>query len=290
MIFYKTVSSGNDFLHIAVEDLAEFLRLCPGQAPGVTDLSKSSKGRLAELLCQRHSGAGADGIIYYSLRSLRETEINFEIFNRDGTEAELSGNGMAGLSALMFYLGLFKDQLVLNTHTGPKTHFLLHQDGRNFQLKIEIGKPVFHNTDFFPFLEPNKLVYTFEDIRFHPVSVGNPHAVVVLEKELLDDELERMGNVLESADIFPKRTNVELVYYKDRENNRVFYYERGVGRTLSSSTGSAAVFAVLQKLDLLKGPDPLTIKTPDGKIKIYGNGSIYIENFSKIVYKGILLG
>lgn len=287
MIFYKTVSSGNDFLHIAVEDLAEFLKLCPGQAPGVTDLSTSSKGRLAELLCQRHSGAGADGVIYYSLRDMK---IDFEIFNRDGTEAELSGNGMAGLSALMFYLGLFKEQVILNTRTGPKTHFLLLQDGRNFNLKIEIGKPVFHNTDFFPFLEPDQFDYTFENIRFYPVSVGNPHVVVILEKELPDNELERMGKALESANIFPKRTNVELVYYKDRKNNRIFYFERGVGPTLSSSTGSSAVFAVLKKLGLLKGADSFTIATPNGEIRIYGNESIYIENFAKIVYKGILLG
>lgn len=287
MVFYKTVSAGNDFLHIAVEDLAEFLRLCPGRMAGVTDLSKQSRGCLAELMCHRHTGAGADGVIYYSIG---ENEMDFEIFNRDGSEAELSGNGMAGVSALMFYQGIFKDSLILNTRTGPKTHFMLERDGRDFRLKIEIGKPSFHNTTFFPFLEPEKLVYTHEQIRFHPVSVGNPHVVVLLEKELPDNELEKLGELLESADIFPMRTNVELVYYQDHENNRVFYYERGVGQTLSSSTGSAAVFAVLKKLGLLKGAESLTIATPDGKINIYGDTSIYIENFTKIVYKGILMG
>ncbi|HLP60950.1 MAG TPA: diaminopimelate epimerase [Candidatus Deferrimicrobium sp.] len=287
MIFYKTVSAGNDFLHIAVEDLAEFLRLCPGRMPGVTDLSKSSRGRLAELMCHRHTGAGADGVIYYSIG---ENEMDFEIFNRDGSEAELSGNGMAGISALMFYQGIFKDSLILNTRTGPKQHFMLERDGRHFRLKIEIGKPNFHNTTFFPFLEPERLLYTHENISFYPVSVGNPHIVVLLDKELPLDELEQMGKILESAAIFPMKTNVELVYYQDHENNHVFYYERGVGHTLSSSTGSAAVFAVLKKLDLVKGNQSLTIATPEGKINIYGDGSIYIENFTKIVYKGILMG
>ncbi|HLP46806.1 MAG TPA: diaminopimelate epimerase [Candidatus Kapabacteria bacterium] len=287
MIFYKTVSAGNDFLHIAVEDLAEFLRLCPGRMPGVTDLSKTSRGHLAELMCHRHTGAGADGVIYYSIG---ENEMDFEIFNRDGSEAELSGNGMAGISALMFYQGIFKDSLILNTRTGPKKHFMLERDGRDFRLKIEIGKPNFHNTTFFPFLEPGRLVYTHENISFYPVSVGNPHVVVLLDKELPFNELEQMGKMLESAAIFPMKTNVELVYYQDPENSRVFYYERGVGHTLSSSTGSAAVFAVLKKLDLVKGNQSLTIATPEGKINIYGDGSIYIENFTKIVYKGILMG
>lgn len=286
MIFYKSVSAGNDFLHVAVEDLAEFVETTPGRALGVTDLSKTSKGRLAECLCQRQAGPGADGVIFYSVR---KEEVQFEIFNRDGSEAELSGNGMAGLSALMFYQGKFNDRLVLNTRTGPKTHFLLAQDGANFKLKIEIGSPDFQNAAFFPFLEPGKGAYTHENIPFHPVSVGNPHAVVLLEKELPDEELEKMGKMLEGAAIFPNRTNVELVFFRNHEDCRVYYYERGVGRTVSSSTGSAAVFAVLRKLQLIKpqeGLTILTITTPAGKIKIFGNTSISIENYSKIVYKG----
>ncbi|MDQ1353364.1 MAG: diaminopimelate epimerase [Acidobacteriota bacterium] len=283
MIFYKTVSAGNDFLHVTVEDFAKFVRTNNGRALGVTDLSKASKGRLAECLCQRQTGPGADGVIFYSVG---KKEVQFEIFNRDGSEAELSGNGMAGISALMFYQGKFSDRLVLNTRTGPKTHYLLAQDGANFKLKIEIGSPDFQNTVFFPFLEPGKYAYTHEQITFHPVSVGNPHAVVLLERELPDDDLEQMGKKLEGAAIFPNRTNVELVLARGHEDCRVYYYERGVGRTVSSSTGSAAVFAVLQKIELIKAQEDLTITTPAGKIKISGNPGISIENYSKIVYKG----
>jgi diaminopimelate epimerase len=109
--------------------------------------------------------------------------------------------------------------------------------------------------------------------------------VVLLDKELPDETLNQMGELLENANIFPQKTNVELVFYKNEENCRLFYYERGVGRTLSSSTGSAAVFAVLQKLKFIQ--NRLFINTPEGKIKIYGKRTVYIENFSKIVYKGI---
>lgn len=283
MIFYKTVSAGNDFLHVAVEDLAEFVETTPGRALGVTDISKISKGRLAQCLCQRQTGPGADGVTFYSVD---KKEVQFEIFNRDGGEAELSGNGMAGVSALMFYQGKFIDRLVLNTRAGAKTHYLLARDGANFKLKIEIGGPDFQNTVFFPFLVPGKYAYTHEQITFHPVSVGNPHVVVPLEKEMPDDDLEQMGKKLEGAAIFPNRTNVELVFFRGREDCRVYYYERGVGRTVSSSTGSAAVFAVLQRLELIKPQEDLTITTPAGKIKIFGNGGISIENYSKIVYKG----
>lgn len=271
MIFYKTVSAGNDFLHIDVKEL---------NAPDSD--GQVSRGHLAGHLCQRKTGAGADGVVYYNIG---EKGVDFEIFNRDGGEAELSGNGMAGLSALLFYLGKFKDQVTLNTRAGQKRHQLLQREKNNFKLKIEIGEPDFCNTDFFPFLEKKKMEYTHKTIRFHPVSVGNPHAVVLLDRELPDETLNQMGEMLESANIFPQKTNVELIFYKNEENCRLFYYERGVGRTLSSSTGSAAVFAVLQKLKFIR--NRLFINTPEGKIKIYGKGSIYIENFTKIVYKGI---
>jgi diaminopimelate epimerase len=277
MIFYKTVSAGNDFLHIDMKELN--VRKGNGQV---------SRGQLAGHLCQRQTGIGADGVVYYAVG---KQGVNFEIFNRDGSEAELSGNGMAGLSALLFYLGIFKTRVTLNTRAGQKTHQLLQREQNNFKLKIEIGEPDFYNTDFFPFLEKNKVEYTHKSIRFYPVSVGNPHAVVLLDRELPDETLSRLGRILESAEIFPQKTNVELVFYKNEENCRVYYYERGVGRTLSSSTGSAAVFAVLKKLKFIHDWLLIDMLEPEGKekIKIYGKESLYIENFTKIVYKGVYL-
>lgn len=273
MIFYKTVSSGNDFFHINLEEFNA------GNA-----YNQITLGHLARNLCLRKTGAGADGVVYYTIG---EKIVDFEIFNSDGNKAELSGNGMAGLSALLFYMGKFKNQLTLNTSVGLKTHQLLDRDENTFKVRIEIGVPDFRNVDFFPFLKKDKLDYQKKNLTFYPVSVGNPHAVVLLEEEFSDEELETMGKMLESANAFPQKANIELVFFKNDENCRVFYYERGVGRTFSSSTGCAAVFAVLKRLKLIN--DRLTIDTPGGKIKIYNKGSIYIENFTKIVYKGIYL-
>ncbi|MCP4147944.1 MAG: diaminopimelate epimerase [bacterium] len=291
MILYKTVSAGNDFLHIDMEDF---------NAYNCEKTCKIERGEFAENVCRRHSGAGADGVVYYSLHknitqhnSPSQTvdtlaAVTFAIFNRDGGEAELSGNGMAGVSAVLFNRGLFKDRVTLNTKTGIKSHKLLGRDRNKFKLDIEIGVPDFYNTTSFPFLEEGELKYHFKEFSFYPVSVGNPHVVVLLEKELPEEMLTEMGKRLECADIFPKKANVEFVFFKDPENCPVFYYERGVGRTLSSSTGSAAVFAVLQKLGLVK--DNLTIQAGKEKIKISGISSIHIENSTKIVYKCIYMG
>ena len=284
MIFYKTVSCGNDFILIDIDEY-QF-----AAAAVIT------KGQLAKRVCSRHTGAGADGVVYYKI--FRDTTpVDFEIFNRDGSEAELSGNGMAGLSALFFYLNQpgDPDHVVLNTKAGPKRNTCLQREKNKFRLKIEIGTANFQNHDFFPFLEKDKRGYQYNGITFYPVSVGNPHAVVLVEEDISKDKPGQIGQMLEGAPIFPYKTNVELVLrtgaepmdYEKGKNFRVFFYERGVGQTRSSSTGSAAVFAVLQKLNLII--HTLTIPYPGERIKISGKNKIYIENCTEIVYKGVYL-
>ena len=267
MIFYKTVSSGNDFIHV---DLNEFHK------------SKLTKSDLAKDLCDRKTGIGSDGTVFYKIN---KDVVDFEIFNRDGTEAEISGNGMAGISALLFFLDKFENYIVLNTNAGKKKVQYLSSTKNNFKLKIEIGEPDFQNHHFFPFLKRGGILHKLDNIEFYPVSVGNPHCIVMLNEKIPDSEIKSLGNKLEYAEIFPFRTNVEFVFFKNKNNCSVTFHERGVGRTLSSSTGSAAVFAVLKRLKLIK--NSLNIKTALERIKISGNKIIYIENSTKIVYKGI---
>jgi diaminopimelate epimerase len=284
VIFYKTVSCGNDFILIDIDEYQS-----------AAD-DKITKGQLAKRICSRHAGAGADGVVYYKIFP-DTTAVNFEIFNRDGSEAELSGNGMAGLSALLFYLNKpgNQDHVVLNTKAGPKKNTCLQREKNKFHLKIEIGIANFQDHDFFPFLEKDKWAGQYNGITFYPVSVGNPHAVVLAEQDISKDKLGQIGQMLEGAPIFPYKTNVELVLctgaktvdYEKGENFRVFFYERGVGQTRSSSTGSAAVFAVLKKLHLIT--HTLTIPYPDERIKITEKNKIYIENYTEIVYKGVFL-
>jgi len=297
MIFYKTVSSGNDFIHINVDECS---------AAGDKAAHNMTRANLAQKLCKRQTGAGADGVVFYKIPDSLDF-VDFEIFNRDGSEAELSGNGMAGLAAVLFYLHKFNpgDDVVLNTKAGRKRISYLHHAENKFRLKIEIGIPGFQDSDSFPFLQANskkdgsKDEYFYEGIGFYPVSVGNPHAVVVLEENVPDEKLEQLGKKLGYAPIFPHKANVEFVIgtggpadYEGGEHFRIVFYERGVGRTLASSTGSAAVFAVLQKLESIN--DTLIIPGAAGtgeNVNVSGKkkAAIYIENSTEIVYKGIYL-
>jgi diaminopimelate epimerase len=283
VIFYKTVTFGNDFIHI---DIDEYESL---KAPGVT------KSRLARKVCSRHEGAGADGVVFYKL-SNETNPVSFEIYNRDGSEAELSGNGMAGLSALIFHLNRsqFQDHVLLDTKSGLKKNYCLFRNKNKFRLKIEIGEANFQNNYLFPFLKKGQMNYQHKGIDFYPVSVGNPHVVVLVEKVLDTEEIEKIGHMLEEASIFPYKTNVEFVLpgkgpanYEKGENFRILFYERGVGQTCCSSTGSSAVFAVLKKLSLIE--DSLTIPYIEDSITISGKNEIYVENSTEIVYKCIFL-
>jgi len=270
MIFYKTVSAGNDFIHINRDELSS------GQIESLADLARK--------LCARKSGIGCDGLIIYQIEP---KSIQFRIFNQDGSEAELSGNGMAGLASLMFFLGKSEKGIDLKTISGNKQIKLLKREGNRFNLMVEIGNPDFDNRAFFPFLEEEKLEYSYKNERFYPLSVGNPHIVILLSDKIPNDELAHRGSMLENASIFPQRTNVEFVLFKNENQCSVYFYERGVGCTQSSSTGSAAVFAVLQRLNQIN--NRLCIQTGENTAIISGKDMIFIENSTKIMYKGICL-
>ena len=327
MIFYKTSSFGNDFIEIDLEELASAMPRRP--RGGLADLpGRRPLGDLARQICDRQRGVGADGVVYYrasrqaarpgessrkrvssSPGAARKQPMEFRIFNRDGSEAELSGNGMAGLAAVLFQRRLGVSPLTLHAAIGSRQVELLGRDGAVFQLAVEIGRPDFANREFFPFLKQATGPGMIAGMEFHPVSVGNPHAVVICREMPEVEQLAAMGKEIEGHAMFPKRVNVEFVRPVGPGSCQVFFYERGVGPTLASSTGSAAVFAVLRRLGM--AGDRLDIdleaaaaaEDPAGKepgsqgpgyragagsekIQVSWHGGIFIRNFTRIICRG----
>lgn len=265
MIYYKASSFGNDFIVVEGEALPEGM----------------AKGDLAREICDRRRGVGADGVVYY--RPLKH-KAWFEIFNRDGGAAELSGNGMAGLAAVLLQRRLVAPPLVLQTGVGRRRVVLLERRGPVFRLDVEIGRPDFDARPFFPFLDGRQGAYRAAGAEFHPVSVGNPHAVVVCRKLPAPARLASLGEKLEGQPLFPKRVNVEFVQVLGAGNCRVYFYERGVGPTQASSTGSAAVFAVLRRLGLVG--DRLLIEHEPEPIRLRWQDGIHIGIVTRLVGRG----
>jgi diaminopimelate epimerase len=289
MKFYKTSSFGNDFIEIDQGELA-----CPqGRRPRGGLEAGADKGALARAICDRQRGVGADGVVFYRLN---KSGACFEIFNRDGGEAELSGNGMAGLAAVLLQRRLARSPLALRAAIGRRQVALAGRQGPLFQLDVEIGAPDFADRGFFPFLRRGLDSYRADGVEFHPVSVGNPHAVVLC-RELpgspggrplggLPDaaRLEALGRKLEVHRMFPKRVNVEFVAPLSLSRCRVLFYERGVGPTRASSTGSAAVFAVLRRLGL--AGDRLDIDLGVETVAVHWREGIHVRSLTRLVCRG----
>ncbi len=264
MTFYKTSSFGNDFIEIEVGELP------PGD-----------REALVRAICDRQRGVGADGVVFYRPE---RGDWHFEIFNRDGGAAELSGNGMAGLAAVLFQRRAARSPLTLHAAIGPRRIVLVKRQGPLFQLDVEIGLPDFAARDFFPFLKRGPGPYRAAGVEFHPVAVGNPHAVVLCRKLPSIARLAALGRKLEGNSLFPKRVNVEFVQPCGTDRCRVFFYERGVGPTQASSTGSAAVFAVLRRLGL--AGDRLTVECGPESIGAIWEKGIFIQNRTRLVCRG----
>jgi diaminopimelate epimerase len=267
VIFYKTSSFGNDFIVVDGESL-------PGGM---------AKGDVARAICDRQQGVGADGVVYYLRRG---RALRFEIYNRDGGAAELSGNGMAGLAAVLIQRRLAASPLTLQSGIGPRRVALLERRGPLTHLDVEIGHPDFGDRGFFPFLERGRMSYRAAGVEFHPVSVGNPHAVVVCRKLPPAARLAALGKKLECHPLFPRRVNVEFVSSSGAEACQVYYYERGVGPTQASSTGSAAVFAVLRRLKMAGERLRIERAEPAAGIQIRWQDGIHVRILTRLVCRG----
>ncbi|MCU0276955.1 MAG: diaminopimelate epimerase [Acidobacteria bacterium] len=275
MIFYKTSSRGNDFIAIDARETA---------GAGIPVLVRG--------ICDRQRGVGADGVVFYRVGA---RACSFQVYNRDGGAAELSGNGMAGLAAVLLQRRLARSPLDLRAAIGRRRVVLAGRQGPLFRLDVEIGAPDFAARGFFPFLRGKQLTRRIAGVDVHPVSVGNPHAVVICRHLPTYERLVALGKRLEGHPLFPRRVNVEFVEPLGAERCRVFFYERGVGPTQASSTGSAAVFAVLRRLATIHDRlriEPVAAATAQGSaaqgdpIQVRWQDGIHVDIVTRLVCRG----
>jgi diaminopimelate epimerase len=216
--FCKAHAYGNDFLYVAASDAA-------GLQPG----------GLARRLCDRHRGIGADGLIIYGLTA---DGASMRLVNADGSHAELSGNGLRGLAALVIRHratsapGLAPSPAVsIETSAGLRQLVLLGREGARYQFDAGMGTP--------ERLRQETLDAGGESLRLSILSMGNPQCVLL--GPLPDDErFARLGAALERHPAFPEGTNVEFAEVLATDRVRIRIWERGVGPTESSGTGTCA--------------------------------------------------
>lgn len=246
--FEKFHGMGNDFIVSRAASLPSGAR----QKQGRLDY-----GELAASICAPHTGVGADGFLIVSPAVSRSSDALVQFFNADGGEAEISGNGLRCAAAHLLSSEPLRKrkQISVETKAGVRTIQLLEKDAPAWVFRVGMGAPVF---------EPQRIPLIAGGIKT-PVtdfrlgtasgtktatitSMGNPHCSLFV-KRFHEGAWQELGREIENKACFPNRTNVEFVRVLSRKEIEVRFWERGVGQTASSGTGScaAAVASILNK-------------------------------------------
>jgi diaminopimelate epimerase len=276
--FTKFQGFGNDYLVFEA-----------GQLAAVDDL-----GSFARRICNRHYGAGGDGIAIASPAETDEADFRVRIFNPDGSEAGMSGNGTRCAASYLFFHGLWRNDLLrLQTRNGIKRYHLLERrDDGSFYFRSELGQPRFDSNSI-PMTTDKPLERVIDyplgvdgrTLKVTALQMGNPNCCIFVDNF---DEVDwrRLGPLVENHPRFPERTNVIFIRVRNRARIEERIWERGVGETESSGTCSCA--AVVASVINDKCDRKIDVHAPGGVIPIEwrDDNEVVLTGSAGVVYTG----
>lgn len=259
--FTKVHGAGNDFL-----------------LTWLNEAPRENRTEAAKAICNRRTGIGADGWILISQPPPGEKGFDgaIQLFNSDGSPAEISGNGTRCAAAFLVDVGLAWDAVRIRTGAGLKSLKLLERSGLLFLLEMNMGQPKF------PEGEAVTLELSSGSRAVTIVDVGNPQCVAQVRDFHFD--WRGVGAEIERHPRFAKRTNVSFIRPVDAHTLEVRFYERGAGETMSSGTGSTGAVAAGLRLGLVTSP--VTVLTPAGPLQLRSEGEIYLVGPAQIIGGG----
>ena len=217
----------------------------------------SKLNNLSQRICNRHFGIGGDGLIIALPPEEEKNDFQMKIFNSDGSEAEMCGNGIRCFTHFLQEEGLTKkNKLKIETRAGVMIPEKI-KSGDVSQIKVNMGRPSFHPSEI-PFKTEKDIEYvknyplTVGDKTFavNCISMGNPHTIIFTDN-LEKYPLAKWGRVIENHPRFPAKTNVEFIQVINRKEIKMKVWERGAGITLACGTGAAASVIAGKINDLL---------------------------------------
>ncbi|MBN1214318.1 MAG: diaminopimelate epimerase [Candidatus Lokiarchaeota archaeon] len=262
----------------------------------ILKIPEEKKSGLAKKLCKRNFSIGADGLIYVNISD--KADIKMRIFNSDGSEAEMCGNGIRCFSKYIYEHSIVDKEIIkVDTLKGiiiAKLRFKNKYSKIVRSVEIDMGAPILNCEDIPVNLEDDKLECINEPIvvldkifNFSAVSMGNPHAVIFLEEQLNDNDLNKYGALIENHKIFPKKTNVEFVQVISNNECIFRVFERGVGITNSCGTGSCAAVVAGCILGKFNKNNQVIVHNDGGDLLItYTGENVLMEGPIKKVFIG----
>ena len=252
------------------------------------------KSELAQFVSNRNFGVGSDGLIL--IESSTVADFKMTMFNSDGSQAEMCGNGIRCVAKFVYDKKMTdKTTLKIETLAGIKILELDVEKGEVKKVRVDMGEPILE-VEKIPVISTESpvknLVLTAKDkeFEFTCVSMGNPHAITIVEDTEKFD-VKKYGEELEVDKTFPKRTNVEFVQIVDKNTIKMRVWERGTGETLSCGTGACAT-AVACNLNGLTDRK-VTIELLGGNLEIEWNkenNHVYMTGSATTVFEGELVG
>ncbi len=257
--FQKAHGDGNDFLFTPAGDVPS-----------------GDTAELARAICERYTGAGADGW-YVVEGGDGDCDAAIRLYNSDGSTAELSGNGTRCAAACLIEEGVAANEVRIMTGAGLRKLRLLERNGLRFRLEMDMGAPSYREEEIratLPLASGNRDVTVLD--------VGNPQCVVFVEE--FDTDWLRTAREIEGHSRFPNRTNVAFVRVVDAHTVEARFFERGAGETRSSGTGStgAAVAAILRRLV----SSPVRVLTPAGELGLRWGNTVWLAGPAEIIARG----
>lgn len=276
--FCKFHGFGNDYVVVEREKLES-----------IPDLSALAAG-----MCDRHRGIGSDGLAVVSRSENKTADFHCRIFNPDGSEAGFSGNGTRCAVAYLYYSGVWQDpELRLSTSSGPKRFTFLDREGNTFGFRSRLGKPKFEASRI-PFtkqgFDPEDTVEGLSvrigvrDYEINCVNVGNPVCAVFVNN--FDFNWRRIGQRLESHELFPERTNVVFAKVKSQNEIQIRIWERGAGET--SSSGTCSMGAAVAAAHTGRSSREVDVIAPGGATRVEwgSDGVVSIEGTAELAFCG----
>ena len=212
-----------------------------------------NESKLAQFVSNRHFGIGSDGLIL--ICESKVADFKMRMFNSDGSEAEMCGNGIRCVGKFVYDKGFTnKTTVTIETLAGIKTLKLNIKNEKVETVRVDMGEPILEANKI-PVISKEEPVKNLEleaenrKFKFTCVSMGNPHAITIVENTK-EFEVERYGKILEVDKAFPKKANIEFAQVIDKENIKMRVWERGAGETLACGTGACATAVACNLLNL----------------------------------------
>lgn len=252
-----------------------------------------NESSLAQFVSNRNFGIGSDGLILICKSEV--ADFKMRMFNSDGSEAEMCGNGIRCVGKFVYDKGLTdKKEISIETLAGIKILQLNVENGKVKTVKVDMGEPILTPNEI-PVISQEKPVKNLKlqaedrEFKFTCVSMGNPHAITIIDNTA-EFDVETYGKILEVDKAFPNKTNVEFIEIVDKNHIKMRVWERGAGETLACGTGACAsvVACVLNNLT----ENIVEVELLGGSLEIEWNkqdNHVYMTGPAVTVFEGELL-